>query len=250
MTQGIATTLSWGMPFDGAPFFGLNPKGDFLAKPSKLSADQEERSMELPEVQPLLRMSSILQWLVIGLVFVAGTLQLAKIYIDKRIDSLRSEIVGAEVEAYEKTMAELTSKLKQPVERKQTLVEKSKERRIPDHMIPQVKEELSKFDGAGVRLTCDRSDAEALSFAEQLKGVFEEAGWAVAGIMQTRHAKPLMGVVIILNHEKQKQKANYIFSLLMALDVNSFARLNKNQQEDLEIIVGQREIRKQESEWE
>jgi hypothetical protein len=61
------------------------------------------------------------------------------------------------------------------------------------------------------------------------------------GINQTQHAKPVKEVVIILNHEEQKQKANYIFSLLMALDVKSSARLNKNQQEDLGIIVGQRE---------
>jgi hypothetical protein len=196
--------------------------------------------MELPEVQPLLRISSILQWLVVVLVFFAGTLQIAKLYIDKRIDSVRNEIIGAKVEVYEKRIAALTKKAKQPSERKAVLAEQAKERRIPDHMIPQVKEELSKFDGAGVRLTCDRNDKEALSFAEQLKSLFEEAGWAVVGIGQTRQANTVKGVVIILNHEKHKQKANYIFSLLMALDVTSLARLNKNQQEDLEIIVGQR----------
>ena len=72
-------------------------------------------------------------------------------------------------------------------------------------------------------------------------GLFEEAGWSVAGINQTQHSKPIKEVVIILNHEAQKQKANYIFSLLMALDVKSSARLNKNQPEDLGIIVGQKE---------
>ena len=34
--------------------------------------------------------------------------------------------------------------------------------------------------------------------------------------------------------------AGILFSLLMALDIKSTARLNKNQQEDLGIIVGQR----------
>jgi hypothetical protein len=197
--------------------------------------------MELPEVQPLLRISNVLQWLVIVLVFSAGTLQLAKVYIDKKIDSARNEITVAKAEDYERTIAELTTKVKEQFERKQVPVEQPKERRIPVHMLSQVKAELSKFDGASVRLACDRNDQEALSFAEQLKRVFEEAGWAVVGINQTQHAKPVKEVVIILNHEEQKQKANYIFSLLMALDVKSSARLNKNQQEDLGIIVGQRE---------
>jgi hypothetical protein len=197
--------------------------------------------MELPEVQPLLRISSILQWIVIVLVFFAGTLQLAKVYIDKKIDTARNEITGAKVNEYERTIADLTTKVKQQFERRQVTVEQPKERRIPAHMLSQVKAELSKFDGASVRLACDRNDKEALSFAEQLKSLFEEAGWSVAGINQSQHARPVKEVVIILNHAEQKQKANYIFSLLMALDVKSSARLNKNQQEDLGIIVGQRE---------
>ena len=197
--------------------------------------------MELPEVQPLLRISAILQWVVIGMVFFAGTLQIAKVFIDKRIDSARNEITIAKMEGYKKTIASLAAKAEQQFERKQVAVERPKKRQIPAHMLPQVKAELSRFDGASVRLACDRNDMEALSFAEQLKNVFEEAGWAVVGINQTQHAKPVKEVVIILNHEEQKQKANYIFSLLMALDVKSSARLNRSQQEDLGIIVGQRE---------
>ena len=196
--------------------------------------------MELPEVQPLLRLSSILQWLVVLLVFSAGTLQIAKIYIDKRIDSVRSESTGAKAEEHERAIADPATEVKPQPERRQVAVEQPKERRIPAHMISQVKEELSRFDGTSVRLACDRNDKEALSFAEQLKSVFEESGWAVVGVNQAQQANPVKEVVIVLNHEEQKPKANYIFSLLMALEVKSSARLNRNQQEDLAIIVGQR----------
>lgn len=196
--------------------------------------------MELPEMQPLLRISSILQWLVIVLIFLAGTLQIAKIYVDKRIDSVRSVVAGAKKEAYERSIADLGSEVKRQPERKQAIPERPKMRRIPAHMLSQVKAELSEFGGASLRLACDRNDNEALAFAQQLKGVFEEAGWAVVGINQTRQADPVKDVVIVLNHEAQKQKANTIFSLLIALDVKSSARLNRNQQEDLAIIVGKR----------
>lgn len=197
--------------------------------------------MEIPEVEPLLRVSSILQWVVIFLVFFAGTLQIAKIFIDRKIESVRDEAVLAKVDEYEKTILDLETKVKQQFERRQVALEEKKDRRVPDHMLPQVRAELSKFEGSTVRFACDRNDQEALAFAEQLKSLFEKAGWSVAGISQTQHSKPIKEVVIVLNHEAQKQKANYIFSLLMALDVKSSARLNKNQPEDLGIIVGQKE---------
>lgn len=197
--------------------------------------------MEIPDVEPLLRVSSLLQWLVVILVFLAGTLQVAKIYIDKRVERVREESLLGNVKAYEKTILDLETKLKRQFEQRQVVLEEKKDRRIPDHMLAQVKAELSKFERSTVRFACDRNDREALAFAEQLKNLFAEAGWSVAGINQTQHSKPIKEVVIVLNHEAQKQKANYIFSLLMALDVKSSARLNKNQPEDLGIIVGQKE---------
>jgi hypothetical protein len=197
--------------------------------------------MEFPEVQPLLRLGSMLQWIVIILVFLAGILQVAKLFIDKRIELVRNELASAQVEEYEKTITDLKTRVKQQFEMRKITIERQKDRRIPDHMIPEVKAELSKFVGASVRLACDKNDKEALRFAEQLKKLFEDAGWSVAGVSQTQYTKPLKEVVIILNHEEQKQKASYIFSLLMALDIKSTARLNKNQQEDLGIIIGQRD---------
>jgi len=197
--------------------------------------------MELPEVEPLLRISSILQWLVVVLIFFAATLQIAKIFIDQRIDSARKQGIEARVQAYERTIADLRIKEKAQPARKAAPAAPLKGRRIPAHMIPQITEELSRFEGASVRLACDRNDEEALLFAEQLKGLFKEAGWAVTGVNQTQHGESLKEVVILVNHEEQKQKANYVFSLLMALDVQSSARLNRSQQEDLGIIVGRRD---------
>jgi len=197
--------------------------------------------MEIPEVQPLLRISSILQWAAIILVFSAGGFQLAKVFVDKKIDSVRNEVALEKTERYERTILDLQAKVKEQFERRQVTLEEKKDRRIPDHMISQVTEELSKYRGSAVRIACNKNDSEALSFAEQLKSLFEEAGWSALGVNQTQFSKPVREVVIILNHEAQKPKANYVFSLLMALDVKSSARLNKNQPEDLGIIVGQKE---------
>jgi hypothetical protein len=197
--------------------------------------------MNFEEVQPLLRLGSSLQWIVIALIFLAGFLQIAKFLLDKKVETMREEIARTKVAEYEKKITDLQAKASGLIERRKVLIEREKGRKIPEDMIPQIKEDLLSYSGSTVLFACDKNDKEALAFAEQLKGLFEESGWTVKGIGQARHSKPVKDVVLILNHEDQKPKANIIFSALTALNIKSSARLNKNQEEDLGIIVGQRE---------
>jgi hypothetical protein len=197
--------------------------------------------MNFEEVQPLLRLGSYLQWIVIALVFLAGFLQIAKFLLDKKVETMREEIARTKVAEYEKKITDLQTKATGLIQKRKVLIEREKDRRIPDEMIPQLKQELLNYSGSTVRFACDKNDKEALAFAEQLKALFEESGWTVKGISQAMHSKPIKDVVLILNHEEQKPKANVIFSALTTLNIRSSARLNKNQEEDLGIIVGQRE---------
>jgi hypothetical protein len=197
--------------------------------------------MNFEEVQPLLRLGSYLQWIVIALVFLAGFLQIAKFLLDKKVETMREEIARTKVAEYEKKITDLQTKAAGLIQKRKVLIEREKDRRIPDEMIPQLKQELLNYSGSTVRFACDKNDKEALAFAEQLKALFEESGWTVKGISQAMHSKPIKDVVLILNHEEQKPKANVIFSALTTLNIRSSARLNKNQEEDLGIIVGQRE---------
>jgi hypothetical protein len=197
--------------------------------------------MNFEEVQPLLRLGAFLQWIVIALVFLAGFLQIAKFLLDKKVETMREEIARTKVAEYEKKITDLQTKAAGLVEKRKVLIDREKDRKIPEDMIPQIKEDLLRYSGSTVLFACDKNDKEALAFAEQLKGLFEESGWTAKGIGQARHSKPVKDVVLILNHEDQKPKANIIFSALTALNIKSSARLNKNQEEDLGIIVGQRE---------
>lgn len=197
--------------------------------------------MNFEEVQPLLRVGSFLQWLVIALVFLAGFLQIAKFLLDKKVETMREEIVRGKTTEYEKKISDLQIKAGERIQKREVALEREKDRRIPEDLIPQLKGDLLKYSGSAVRLACDRSDKEALGFAEQLKALFEESGWTVTGIGQALHSKPVKEVVLILNSEAQKPKANVIFSALMSLNIKSSARLNKNQEEDLGIIVGERD---------
>jgi hypothetical protein len=120
-------------------------------------------------------------------------------------------------------------------------LEREKGRTIPRHLISQVRNELSKYEGTSIRLNCLQGDQEALAFSKELKEIFEKAGWRVNGVNQVPYNTPIKNIVIVLNSASQKGKANYIFSLFRALNYRSTARLNKNQTEDLGIMVGTRE---------
>ena len=191
----------------------------------------------MQELQALTRLASVLQWIVIILVFLAGALQISKVLIDKKIETVRQEEIAERTSEYEEAITKLRAESKKRLDQLEASLGQS-ERKLPARVISQMKEELSKHAGSSVRLACDREDREALNFAEDLKRVFEDSGWKVKGVDQASFGKTVRDVVIILKDEKQKAKASYVFSVLQALKVKSGARVNKNQSEDLGILIG------------
>jgi hypothetical protein len=196
--------------------------------------------MIMQEIQILTKIASVLQWLVIIFIFLAGALQLTKLAVDRKIEVAREETTGAKMAEYEQVIGALQEKATE-LEQLQAAVQQPFERKLPTQSLPQMKQELSKYKGSSVRLACNKEDKEALAFAEQLKALFQGSGWKVRGVDHTVFSRPMKNIVIILNSEEQKSKANYIFSLLRSLNIKSIARLYKNQAEDLGIIVGEKE---------
>jgi hypothetical protein len=197
--------------------------------------------INMQEVQTLFRLASILQWLVIILIFLAGALQISKIMIDRKIEIVRQEETASKIAEYEETIGKLRAESRKKLDQMEASLEQSGERKLPKRIVPQMKEELSKYAGSSVRLACDPADREAFAFAEELKIVFEDSGWKVKGVDQASFGKTVKDVVIILKDEKQKAKATYVFSVFLALNVKSGARVNKNQSEDLGILVGRKD---------
>jgi hypothetical protein len=198
-----------------------------------------EEGMIMQDIHTLTKLASILQWLVIIFIFFAGALQLTKLAVDRKIEVAQELETRAKMAEYQQTISELQEKASE-LEQLQEAVVPPLERSIPRHLLPQMKQELSKFKGSSVLLACNKEDKEALTFAEQLKALFQESGWAVKGVNHTVFSRPVRNIVIILNSQEQKPKANYIFSILKSLNIKSIARLNPNQAEDLGIIVGQK----------
>ena len=195
----------------------------------------------MQELQTLFRIASILQWLVIILILLAGALQISKIAIDRKIEIVREKETAGKIAEYEETIGKLRAESRKTLDQLEASLEQSGERKLPKRVLPQMKEELSKYAGSSVRLACDPADSEAFAFAEELKIVFEDSGWKVKGVDQASFGKTVKDVVIILKDEKQKAKANYLFSVFLALNVKSGARVNKNQSEDLGILVGRKD---------
>ncbi|MGD2126446.1 MAG: hypothetical protein PVG99_10220 [Desulfobacteraceae bacterium] len=197
--------------------------------------------MNFQELQTLIRLGSILQWVVIILIFLAGSIQISKFFMDRKIQNMREEIEEDRTARYEQMISKLKKRVSQQMERVEVVLEREKGRTIPEHLFSQVTEELSKYEGTSIRLNCVQGDKEALAFSKELKEIFQGAGWRVSGVNQVPYGSPIDNIVIVLNSTTQKPKANYIFSLFRALRYKSTARLNKNQREDLGILVGKRE---------
>ena len=123
--------------------------------------------MNFHEVQPLLRLGSFLQWLVIGLVFLAGFLQIAKFLLDKKVETMREEIARTAVAGYEQKISDLQAKAAERIEKRQVVIEREKDRKILEAMIPQLKEDLLKYSGSTVRLACDKSDKDEVLYIAQ-----------------------------------------------------------------------------------
>jgi hypothetical protein len=194
----------------------------------------------MQEIQILTKIASVLQWLVIIFIFLAGALQLTKLAVDRKIEVAREETTSAKLAKYDQVIGALQEKATE-LEQLKAAVQQPLERKIPGELLPQMKQELSKYRGSSIRLACNKEDKEALAFAEQLKVLFQGSGWKVRGVDHTVFSRPMHNIVIILNSEEQKSKANYIFSVLKGLNIKSIARLYKNQAEDLGIIVGEKE---------
>jgi len=197
--------------------------------------------MNPEEFQSLVRLGSLLQWSVVILILLAGSLQVYKFFVDKRVQDIRQEAVRRKTVEYENTISELKERIEEKIEQVEVVLDREKGRTIPKHLVSQVRNELSKYEGTSVRVNCLQGDKEALAFSKELKGIFEEAGWRVTGVNQVPYNTPIKNIVIVLKNASQKGKANYIFSLFRALNYGSTARLNQNQTEDLGIMVGTRE---------
>ncbi|MBU2497534.1 MAG: hypothetical protein KKE57_01410 [Proteobacteria bacterium] len=196
--------------------------------------------MNLQELQLLVKLGSVLQWFAIIFVFLAGTLQVSKFAIDRKVDGIKEQIVRNKTEEYEQTIGQLKKRIEAQVEELKTVLVQEESRTIPKHVIPKVISELSKFKGASVLVNSLRGDGEALAFAKEIKWIFEEAGWTVNGVTEVQYGPPVKNIVIILKDPAQKSKANYLFSVFKALHFESSAQLNKNQREELGLLIGRR----------
>jgi hypothetical protein len=100
---------------------------------------------------------------------------------------------------------------------------------------------LNKFNNKEVSITSVLGDTEALSFAEQLKEVFTQAGWKVDGINQAVYKKAVNGIIIKIKNKALPDHIKAIVRSLILIRMKPTAWLNPdNSEEKVDIIVGSR----------
>lgn len=98
---------------------------------------------------------------------------------------------------------------------------------------------LKNYKNSKIILTTILGNSEAFLFSEQIKEVFETAGWKVDGINQAAYNNPLVGVFIGVKSQRYPSRVDNIFSAFKILNIIAKGNLNTNlQNDDIELIIG------------
>ena len=81
-------------------------------------------------------------------------------------------------------------------------------------------------------------DQEALSFASQLKTLFQESGWTVDGPNHAIYTNPIKGIIITLKDKTSEPKAIYIFNLLSSFGFKPVGEINPQSTFEIGIVIG------------
>jgi len=171
--------------------------------------------------------SFLKRWLPISLIVVGVIFQVAEKLINKKIDAIR-----------EKERISLQTTLNKQDEKLKQIEREVKNRLIPDDKTLLLVKELSVYKGERIEITSVWGDQEAFSFADQLKTIFEKAGWEVYGVNQATYAAPMKGLIIKINNKTNKDRAQELFLIFRSIGFHSTGITGEEQEKDLGIIVG------------
>jgi len=122
--------------------------------------------MNFYDLQTLLKLGSVVQWMAIIFLFLGVSLQITKFVIDKHMGDIRDQIIRDRTAKYETTITTLKTKVVQQHKLLKERKEKIKHQLIPETIISKMTTHFSKYKGASVRITCLREDDGAISFSE------------------------------------------------------------------------------------
>lgn len=203
----------------------------------------------------LTKLSGVVQILAIVLVFLGGALQASKFFIDKKINSIKTDITKVEkvesqlmISKLQSTISEQVQKIDQQSEQVASyqlklheVESKTKPRMISEEKLVAIRSELSQHPNESIEITCVMGDQEAFSFASQLKTLFQAASWTADGVNQAIYTVPIKGIVLTLKDDSAKQKAEYIFRLLAYAGFNSHGEINSQIKGSMGIVIGAKE---------
>jgi len=224
-------------------------------------------------IQHLIKLSNIFKWLVIVFIFLTGSLEVAKLIIDRKIDNLRTResvsikclkttsniikwiaiilifiVAGLEVtklqfdKKIDSTRTQKLDSLEHIIDDQNKKIKNIeggiKRRKIPNDKRLLIIQALSKYKGEKILISTVFGDQEAYSFAYQMKLVFEEAGWEVVDLRRSIYDIPMKGLIILINNRTQEKKGLYLISVLKSIGLECRGEINENQAEDFILIVG------------
>lgn len=201
--------------------------------------------MNFADLNFLTKLSYFVPVAAIVLIFLGGLLQASRFYIDKRINTIKTDLSKTEKLKFEDKITTLKSTISQQTEKSesqekhlQEVETKTAPRSIPIHKLAILTDELSKHKGETIGIVCVMGDQEAFNFASELKTLFQSAGWGVDGVDQAVYTNPIKGLILALKNEEVKPKAEYLFHILNSAGLHSTGEMNPKIKNDIGLIVG------------
>lgn len=180
----------------------------------------------LSNVQFLIKLSSFIHWSAIIFIFLGGGLQIVRLFFDQRINTIRDR----ESFSLQRTINQQNQKLKK-------IEHEESSRTIDRDKVLFLASDLKKLRGEKILITSVLEDEESFSLADQLKKVFEKAGWQVNGVYISMSSNQKKGLMLVMNSRSHEDKARYLMSIFRSIGLQFNSTINKGQNEDLGIIV-------------
>jgi hypothetical protein len=157
----------------------------------------------------------------------AGGLQIVKLFVDRKIDMIRDQ----EFVSLKSTVQKQNKQLKK-------IEFEEKSRNIPEDKIFLITNDLRKLGGEKILITSVLQDEESYYFADQLKVIFEKAGWHVNGVYMSLSPDQQQGLRLVINSKSEEDKAKYLVSVFKSMGLHFRSVMNPQQEEGFGIVVG------------
>jgi hypothetical protein len=174
---------------------------------------------------------------------ITALITIVSFYLSDRISSLQEKEKAqaqARLEVAEKQIVDTRQKAESAEITANQLKEKARHRHLNPEQVSSISTHLKNSVKYTIELQCITNNTEAWQFAEQIKVVFESAGYSFARIVPIINIPPIKGIRIRAKIQPQKGMDKAIAELLQSQGQPLTIEKTEQQTADITIQIGEK----------